>query len=362
MISRLKFEIDPLVTEILNQFPLSIWTSDSTTFLDPSFGGGQFVREIEQRLKNAGHSDENISKRVFGIERSDFRVKIAVSKHDLLGTYSFGDFLNQDFNNMNFSAVVGNPPFQSDKGNGSQPIYRDFILKSISLLADGGCLGMISPPGFLNSSKLDTPSEVFAKLKTGNLLSVNLASVNKFFPGIGTPICYVVWQKSQYSGKTDIDGVEYDISGMSLIPRIFNSTIDSILTKLTTGNFAKLDTEYRKKDIFDTVRVAFKELNHISSKTGNIKATIININEPSDKFSFIKKCKSKREAESLVVFLNSKLVSFFNYVIRYNSVLHNGIIGKLNIPLNIMLMTDSELYAHFNLTQEEIDYIESTVK
>ena len=64
MLSRLKFEIDPLVAEILDHLPESVWTSTSTTFFDPAIGGGQFVRAIEQRLRRYGHSDANIRKRV----------------------------------------------------------------------------------------------------------------------------------------------------------------------------------------------------------------------------------------------------------------------------------------------------------
>ncbi len=66
MLSRLKFAIAPLVKEILDNLPDSIWTSSSTTFLDPAMGGGQFLVEIERRLRVAGHSDENIANRVFG--------------------------------------------------------------------------------------------------------------------------------------------------------------------------------------------------------------------------------------------------------------------------------------------------------
>ena len=46
MLSRMKFEIEPLVAEMLDHLPHSVWISDSTTFFDPAIGGGQFVRAI----------------------------------------------------------------------------------------------------------------------------------------------------------------------------------------------------------------------------------------------------------------------------------------------------------------------------
>ena len=57
MLSRMKFEIEALVEEMLDQLPETVWTSNSTTFFDPAIGGGQFVRAIEQRLRERGHSD-----------------------------------------------------------------------------------------------------------------------------------------------------------------------------------------------------------------------------------------------------------------------------------------------------------------
>ena len=87
MLSRMKFEIEELVNEMLDHLPDSVWTSESTTFLDPAIGGGQFVREIERRLKAHGHSDSNIRHRVFGFEESDLHIKFAVNKYRLLGQY-----------------------------------------------------------------------------------------------------------------------------------------------------------------------------------------------------------------------------------------------------------------------------------
>ena len=40
MLGRLKFEIDELVDEILDQLPVSVFERNDTTFLDPAMGGG----------------------------------------------------------------------------------------------------------------------------------------------------------------------------------------------------------------------------------------------------------------------------------------------------------------------------------
>ena len=66
MLSRLKFPIEPLVKNMLDQLPMDVWTSSTTTFLDPAMGGGQFLVEIQRRLRAAGHSDDNmVAKKTF---------------------------------------------------------------------------------------------------------------------------------------------------------------------------------------------------------------------------------------------------------------------------------------------------------
>ena len=60
MIFRLKLDITELVRKIHDILPPEIWKSDTTTFLDSSIGGGQFVLDIERRLRENGHSDKNI--------------------------------------------------------------------------------------------------------------------------------------------------------------------------------------------------------------------------------------------------------------------------------------------------------------
>ena len=98
MLSRLKFEISPLVKEMLDQLPSAVWSSSSTTFLDPSMGGGQFLVEIERRLRASGHSDENISARVFGCEKNKLRVNYAKNNKKLLSkNLHISDFLSYNW-------------------------------------------------------------------------------------------------------------------------------------------------------------------------------------------------------------------------------------------------------------------------
>lgn len=140
MINRLKFEIEELVESILDHLPNSLFESESTTFLDPAMGGGQFVHAIEKRLKDCGHSDENIKDRVFGYENNMLSVGYAVNRLGLVGTYDvveYKDFLESDMHKK-FDVVVGNPPYslagnKSGKKGRAQNLYPKFYEKAIEI-------------------------------------------------------------------------------------------------------------------------------------------------------------------------------------------------------------------------------------
>jgi len=268
------------------------------------------------------------------------------------------DFLSWDAKGMKFDLVLGNPPYSNPKGNGSHPLYRSFIKKAVVHCSENGYVTIVSPPGFLNSSDAFAPSEVFSMLKKGDIFHIQLSGVNEKFPGIGTPICYFVWKNAHYRGETVIDGVVYDIANLSFIPRIFNTLVMNIIQKVIQND--TLQFSYRGKTDDSKWRVCFKELNHITSRKGNIVPTVISPGE-TNHCQFVRESSSEKEAINLKDYLTSKIVSFFNFVTRYNSVLHNRMIGRIQIPDLTRTWTDAELYSHFNLTQDEIDYIEANV-
>ena len=57
-----------LVREIVYNLPEELFQSDKTTFLDPAMGKGDYLVGIAQRLKEYGHSKENILSRLYGFE------------------------------------------------------------------------------------------------------------------------------------------------------------------------------------------------------------------------------------------------------------------------------------------------------
>ena len=114
MLERIK-PMSGLVSEILDQLPNDVWSSQTTTFFNPSIGGGQFQKEIENRLKSHGHSKENIRSRVFGLETTTALIDMAVNMHGLVGQYakmSVDDFMIAD-PGVKYDVVISAPKFNS---------------------------------------------------------------------------------------------------------------------------------------------------------------------------------------------------------------------------------------------------------
>jgi hypothetical protein len=106
MLLRLKFKYDIIIEQLLDSIPEEIWRSDTTTFYDPSIGGGQIVKSIEARLRKYSHSDDNIKNRVYGSETNKLRLKYSINKHKLIGNYNS---CNSDFKFDGFDVIVSNP-------------------------------------------------------------------------------------------------------------------------------------------------------------------------------------------------------------------------------------------------------------
>lgn len=150
MLSRLKFEIEPLVNQILDQLPDHVWTDPNITFLDPAMGGGQFLVEIQRRLRASGHSDENISERMWGCETNILRVNYAKNNKKLVSNHLFiSEFLDHDWGDMKFDVIVGNPPYQSQESKRIK-IWFDFLEKGLDLLQDKGYLGLVIPNSWMD--------------------------------------------------------------------------------------------------------------------------------------------------------------------------------------------------------------------
>lgn len=187
---------EELVEEILDKIDKKVFESTSTTFLDPCCGRGAFVLAICKRLEAAGHSVENISKRVFA---ADIRLKYCnilkkrLAKHGFYITIMCIDSLKYNWN-MKFDVIVGNPPFSEQdtsreytkfKGQGKN-LAKAFTLKMLE--NNASLIAFIQPYGHRTFS----PKVEKDYIKKGLKHVINCTS---FFPDVAQTLAYFIFEK-----------------------------------------------------------------------------------------------------------------------------------------------------------------------
>jgi hypothetical protein len=165
MLSRLKFKIQWLFEEIYNQrLPESIFLSETTTFADLQSAGLQSIIPLINKLREYGHSDDNIRSRVFVFMENDVYLNYVMVKYNNLPITL--NIYNESIN-MKFDVLIGNDPYQEKVGpKKTEPLWNKFFHKRMSLLKDGGYLSLIHPSGWRNiSGKFKDVQEVIRSKK-----------------------------------------------------------------------------------------------------------------------------------------------------------------------------------------------------
>jgi site-specific DNA-methyltransferase (adenine-specific) len=390
MLSRMKFKIEPLVAEILDQLPQTVWASPTTTFFDPAIGGGQFVREIERRLRAQGHSDANIRNRVFGFENSELHIRFAVNKYNLVGKYvrnPYAKFFELD-NTMKFDVIVGNPPYQTGKGEkgGKHSLWRKFVKQAFSLVKKDGFVSIVCPGFPYDSNDL---RDCFTK----NTPIVLCNDATSHFPGVGSEVKYWIVKEGKHNIPFIVDGTIWH-GGLANDPTVTPIVI-SILNKIKNLPVfeCKQDkgynsTQYKNdnNDYFDspsgasifpirhasTIKVCYVSkptASHYKNKVMMTFSGYPDFEYYDGKTTPMSSCyqmsgyievKNKKQGQALIEIYKSKFYTFLS------GIKSAGMKGTGNYTLPQLDLTkawtDSEIYKHFGLTQEEIDYVEANVK
>lgn len=161
---------DKVVKAMVDMLPAEVWNS-KTKFLDPACKGGEYLREIYDRLmENAtmqsafpndiARSNHILKNQIYGIALSqvsldrttkklfgeDRNIKIIPDYINKLKGINMGsrpdgkqnnigDILNKEFGkDMEFDVVIGNPPYQEESGGrNATPLYNRFMSMGLKL-------------------------------------------------------------------------------------------------------------------------------------------------------------------------------------------------------------------------------------
>lgn len=253
---------DRVVKAMVDMLPAEVWNS-KTTFLDPACKGGEYLREIYDRLMNCEllqsefpdeieRSNHILSKQLYGIALSqvslertakklrgfDNNIRIIPNYIEILKgavkptkqgksddagrQLSIQDILNKEFGReMKIDVVIGNPPYQKTNGDigvegtvaSGESIYQLFV-ENATKISDIVC--MITPAKwFAGNRKLDSMRKIL--LSDNHLFGITILDAKKIFHIIMDRVTIFCWNRN-YDGKTNIiDEINSDNNDTRLI-------------------------------------------------------------------------------------------------------------------------------------------------
>jgi len=401
MLARIK-PITALVSQMLDGLPPHVWTSTTTTFLDPVMGGGQFLIEIIRRLREAGHNDENIQGRVYGVEYNKALVNLAVNMNKLIGNFnkmSYNDFLKQDVT-MKFDVIVGNPPFGESDSNGNRKslstnLWSKFVDKSVNeLLVDGGYLAMITPASWAGPTKNLSGGRYLLKdvLAKNNTTYINLSnSLGKHFAGVGSTFSYYIVQHAPYGGSTLVelnDGTQItvDLRQYDSLPTINNALAYSINLKYSAKITGKVIAgQLQSKNIIkysetqDNMftypvyhtpakgeRYWYTNVPHPNLNDHKVMISLSGKYQPKPDYGtmgFTDMClayivKDGETVDSAHSVINSKLFHFIMACNKWSGFNNKEVIRNFALPPLNHVYNDDEVYNYFGLTDDEKKFVD----
>ena len=295
----------------------------------------------------------------FGAEKSNivyvapYKYKSAIA--DRLGVRVVQQSLLEWETTMKFDVVIGNPPYQ----DGNEAIWKKVADKCLGM---SDIVALVTPRNIVNGVQTQKGSTggFFGELKSG-LTYIDFNADNYF--NVGKRICGWIYDRNHKDTTTiKTSAQEYtqiNIRPYGYLPYNFSSLLDfSIFEKIEKSSKMKefKDVKSRPagpylvapaiKHISLNFVIVVEDLSIDTRVTAkDIIGYQLNDNE-------VIGCRAYRETK------------FFRYVFHlFGGVdVRAGVFRKFPRIDFTRAWTDQELYAHFGLTQEEIDYIEATVK
>lgn len=467
-----------LVNDILDLLPAELWTNPDAKFLDPVCKSGVFLREIAKRLMKglekkipdkAKRINHIFSNQLYGIaiteltsllsRRSVYCSKTANGKYsvcdvftneqgnihyqkmqhtwengkcsfcgaskevyerdDVFETYAY-NFIHtvnaEEFFNMKFDVIVGNPPYQlSDGGFGKSaaPLYHKFVQQAKKL--NPKYLSMIIPSRWFAGGKGldDFRREMLNDNRIKKL--VDYLDSTDCFPGVDIAggVCYFLWENN-YNGKCEVTNIHKSrilksvrvLNEFETLVR-FGTAVDIIkkinfLSEINMSSYVSsrkpfgLSTNIRPTKIGDLNLVWNGGIGPFESSSIEIGKDLINkwkvitskvsydhggqpdkegkrrvlskidILPPkticTESYIIVGSFNSNIECENLANYLKTKFVRFLIAQLSFSQDITKERFGFVPIQDFTETWTDEKLYSKYGLTNEEISFIESMIR
>lgn len=412
-----------IVKDMVDLLPDNVWNKN-TKFLDITCKSGNFLREIYFRLmecedlkeykpnkedrseyirKNQIYgicmntSDKYISARnVFGYLPDEYNIEyinnwLDAVKHtdnkNKLNITFMKDKIQEAFGeNMKFNVIVGNPPYNND-------IYLDFVTKSKALGAEHIC--MITPakwqakggdknerfrkdivPYMYDIVYYDKPTDVFPGTSMcgdgisyyciGNAKSssvnINRETFHNWEPRYGLDKTNIGLVSRMHDKRIIESGLDYKTPSKSYFTaKNFGDVSEDITSKYKMHSSARCiqvpESAFKHTENMDKYKVY---IGHFI--TSNPVIHILEPNVASVRESCLLGFGTLEECESIKSYYQTKLIWYLVYMTNCGNAGPEAFINVPDPGAFDHIFTDEELYEKYNLTEEEIAIIESTIK
>ena len=207
--------------EMVNKLDVD-WSNPNLKILDPCCGFGTFLVLVYEKLRQHGHSPKHIVENmIYGNDINKAKATIAASVLSKLAqndtTIYNMDALEGGFNDMEFDVVLGNPPYQKSKEDGSRmdqasnlwSVFWSYSIKKFT--KKNGIVALVTPTSWLSpssdikgSNKINGYNRLWDYFNSVSSYA-NVKDVAKHFK-VGSTFGYVIVNKSGKNGLKFSDG------------------------------------------------------------------------------------------------------------------------------------------------------------
>ena len=389
------------ISEMISKLPTELWSRSELSILDPCCGNGNFsIPILFELLKH--HDKRTILEQI--LEFNDINEGRLENVRNVFcnETYKL-QMTNHDFiahvNPKKRDLIVANPPYaklleDGKRASKNHNLIRDFIEKALSQLKPNGYLLFITPDNWMSFADRNVLIEIITGLQ---IIHLDIHSAKKYFKKIGSSFTWYIIQNCASYKNMNVSGIwkrkEYASSVTSTqrryIPLLYNQLVQNILAKTIDNAMLKkfevktssdLHKYTKKQFISDTADDAHPHrLIHTpcqtvySSKPHKYQDGYKVFISTTDKYKvFVDNCgmtqsivfilcSNEEEAKKYLQLLQHPLYVFINNICRWGNFNNIRILQSFPMPAIEYTGDHQEIYDHFNITEEEINFMNANL-